>query len=101
MGEGFVPLCKLSIRRLVSCQPKVVSNYLAQGEFLFTHHRIREKLDKIDQQWKDLSKEQRLAAVNKVDNEAIKLLLYTERECRKLRTGTVDYSSILSKLGLR
>ena len=48
MGEGFVPLCKLSMRRLVSCQPKAVSNYLAQGEFLFTYYRIREKLDKID-----------------------------------------------------
>ena len=48
IGEGFVPLCKPSMRRLVSCQPKVVLNYLMQGEFLFTYHRIREKLDKID-----------------------------------------------------
>ena len=48
MGEGFVLLCKPSMRKLVSYQPKAVSNYLAQRKFLFTHYRIREKLDKID-----------------------------------------------------
>ena len=42
-----------------------------------------------------------MAAINKVDNEATKLLLCAERGCRKLRTGAVDYSLILSKLGLR
>ena len=28
MGDRFVPLCKLLMRRLISCQPRVVSNYL-------------------------------------------------------------------------
>jgi hypothetical protein len=42
-----------------------------------------------------------LAAVNKVDNKATKLLLYAERGYRKLRTSAVDYSPILSKLRLK
>ena len=29
MGEDFILLCKQSMRRLVSYQPKAVSNYLA------------------------------------------------------------------------
>ena len=35
IGGGFILLCEPSIRRLISCQPRVVSNYLAQSEFLF------------------------------------------------------------------
>ena len=41
--DRFVPLCKSLIRRLISCQPQAVSNYLAQSEFLFRQYKIQKK----------------------------------------------------------
>ena len=39
--------------------------------------------------------------MNKVDNKATNLLLSTEKRCKNLRTGVVEYSPILSNLGFR
>ena len=101
MGDDFIPLCKPSIRRLISCQSNVVSNYLVKGECLFTHYRINEKIARLDQNWDKLLKDQRETILNKINEDSTKLLLSTEKGCRKLRTGAVDYSPLLSKLGLR
>ena len=35
MGSDFIPIYRLAIRRLISCQSKVVENYIAYGKFLF------------------------------------------------------------------
>ena len=56
VGDDFIPLCKPSVRRLISCQPNAVSNYLATGEYLFSHHRINDKLARLDHNWDALSK---------------------------------------------
>ena len=45
MGSRFIPICKSSMRRLISCQPCSVQNYIGYAEFLFRHHRIKEKLE--------------------------------------------------------
>jgi len=55
MGDRFVSLCKPSMRRLISCQPRAVSNYLVQSEFLFQQHRIQEKVARIELEWDTLS----------------------------------------------
>jgi len=31
IGEGFIPIAKQEIRRLISAQPKVVSNYIIKA----------------------------------------------------------------------
>ena len=35
IGEGFVPIYKPSIRRLISYQPKAILTYIERGESLF------------------------------------------------------------------
>ena len=55
MGEDFVPICKPSMRRLISYQPKALLNYNERGESIFKQYRIEEKLEKIESSWKTLS----------------------------------------------
>ena len=45
MGSRFILICKPSIRRLISCQPRSVQNYIRYVEFLFRYYRIKEKLE--------------------------------------------------------
>ena len=101
MGSRFILICKLSMRRLISCQPCLVQNYIGYAEFLFRHHRIKEKLEVLQEKWTDLSSCERENHLNKINLECTQLLLCSEHKCRKLRTGTVEFSPFLSKLGLR
>ena len=100
MGSRFIPICYPSMRRLILCQLKSVTNYLGHAEFLFKHNRIKEKLDRIEESWESYAKKEREERLNKLDTECTNLLLYLEKKCRKLRTGAVEYSPILSKLSL-
>ena len=101
MCSRFIPMCRLLMIRLISCQPKSMSNYLAHSEFLFKHHRTKEKLHRLEDIWESHSQLEREERLNKLDNECNHLLLCLEKKSRKLRTVAVEHSPILLKLGLR
>jgi len=89
------------MRRLVTCQPSAVENYLSRSEDLFNQHRIKEKIERLKETWDKRSLANRATEYNKIDKQATKLLISLEKKCYKLRTGAVPFNLELSKLGLK
>ena len=63
-------------------------------------HKIISKLSKLINEWQDLTYDNRESILNKADDQLYKIFIQAEKQCRKLRTGKVDYSPELSELGL-
>ena len=84
IGSRFIPICKPSMRRLISYQPRSVQNYIGYAEFLFRHYKIKEKLEVLQEKGTDLSSCEREVHLNKIDLECTQLLLCSEYKCRKL-----------------
>ena len=59
-----------------------------------------EKLDKLEEEGLLLLANQREHALNKIDKEAMELLLSAEKHRRKLITRAISFSPELSKKGL-
>ena len=59
MGDRFIPICRPSMRRLISYHPSSMSNYIQYSDFLFKHHRIKEKLDALEDRWSSTSTSER------------------------------------------
>ena len=59
-----------------------------------------EKLNKLEEEGPFLLASQREHVLNKIDKEAIELLLSIEKHCRKFITGAIAFSLELSKKGL-
>ena len=100
MGDRFILICRPSMRRLISYYPSSVRNYIQYSEFLFKHYRIKEKLDALEDRWSSTSTSEREEQMNAIDLQSTQLLLYSEKKCRKLQIGVVEFSPFLSKLGL-
>ena len=100
LGDEFVPIAKPEIRHLISSQEQSVYNYINRGEELFNHHKVSEKIERLSSNQEKYTLTEREKALNKIDKEVTKLLISTERSCRKLRTRAVAYSPELLRLGL-
>ena len=55
------------MRRLVTCQPSAVENYLSRSEDLFNQHRIKEKIERLKETWDERSLANRATEYNKID----------------------------------
>ena len=54
------------------------------------------QLDRLDRQWSQLDPQSRATKLNRIDQQVTELLLHAEKDCRKLRTGEVDFSPEVS-----
>jgi len=77
-----------------------VENYLTKSEELFKRHNILGNVNQVESEWPNLIEDQRELALNKIDKEAMELLLSTEKYCRKLRTRAIAFLPELLKKGL-
>ena len=84
IGDRFILICRPSMRRLISCHPSSVSNYIQHLEFLFKYYRIKEKLDALEDRWSFTSTSQREEQINAIDLQSTQLLLCSEKKCHKL-----------------
>ena len=100
MGDGFIHIVYPEIRRLTLANKGMVNQYLLRVQSLFYHHQIDKKIDWLKDNWDQLDKELRKKELNKFDNEFTSVLLSSERNCRRLGTSAIEYSSTLSKAGL-
>ena len=51
LGEGFIPIVKVEIRRLTSTQLKAVRNHLSKATYNFKYYKILNKLEIIITNW--------------------------------------------------
>ena len=58
----------------------VYEELVEYSEFLFKHHRLKEKLDSIEESWELSDKAEREERLNKLDKECADLLLYLEKK---------------------
>jgi len=45
LGLEFIPMYRINIRRLISCQPQSVENYINRSKQLFKEYHIYRKID--------------------------------------------------------
>ena len=75
----------------------VVERYNKKSLDLLQFHEIDEKLDKIEVEQDDRDSSSRVERLDNISAQVIGLLLYTEKRCRKLRIGEVNFSLEVSK----
>ena len=88
-------------RRLVSSNSAAVESYLRYSNEKLKDNRIIQKLSKLIDDWPVLPSVDRDTIMNKIDDQLYQIFTKAEKQCRKLRTGEVDYSPELSDLGLK
>jgi len=84
LRELFILLCCIDTRRLIICQPSIVSNYIFQDKKSFNQYRIKEKISKLQSSWNDIDLDLRAATLSKIYNQATELLLSSEKKYQKL-----------------
>ena len=74
------------MHRLNTKQPKVVQNYIKRAEKLMIDHRIDYKLEELKESYNDTPQKIREIKLNRIDDQATKLLVNTERKRHHLYT---------------
>ena len=54
MGDGFIPIVCLEMRRLTLSQKASVNKYLEKVNILFHYHKIDKKIDKLKLKWNQI-----------------------------------------------
>ena len=65
---------------------------------LLTFHNINKKLGKLEDNWDSLKELRRVVKLGIIDEQVTGLFLHAKKECRKLRTGEVNFSLEVSKV---
>ena len=86
------------IRRLIGDNKLVAEKYDAKVLELLTFYDINKKLDKLENNWDSLEELRRVAKPDMINEQVTRLLLCTKKECRKLRTGEVNFFLEISKV---
>ena len=100
MGDSFIPIKKLTMRRLVSSQLLAVANYLTKAALDFNHHKIKDKINKIIVNRDNTIPDERGIHLNKIEKEVSEILIEAKRKYHNLRARVVEYSPILLKARL-
>ena len=87
-------------RRLITSNATLVESYLSYSREKVAEHKIVPKLAKLISEWDSIPLNDREEMLNKINDQTYQIFTKAEKQCRKLRTGQVDYSPELSKLGL-
>ena len=54
MGDSFISIVRLEIRRLKLSQKEVVNKYLSQTRKLFDHYKIKQKIKGLKGDWEKI-----------------------------------------------
>ena len=91
----------MKMRRLMSSNQSAVESYLAYAKDKVSAHKTVPKLSSLLADWDTLSSAEREQFLNKIDDQLFQIFTAVEKQCRKLRTGQIDFSPELANLGLR
>ena len=89
-------ICRPSMRRLICDYPAIVEKYNEEAYHLLQCNNVPKQLDRLERQWYQLDAPSRATKLNRIDQQVTELLLHAEKDCRKLRTGKVDFSPEVS-----
>ena len=86
-----VKICSLGMRRLIYKNKVAVEKHNMKALELLQFHEIDEKLDKIEEVWENKDEFSRVVKLDNINVQVTNLLLNSEKRCRKLRTGKVNF----------
>ena len=92
-----VNIYTLNTRSLIDNKPSVVARYNAKVIELVVYHKMNIKLDILEDEQNNFDNLQRRVKLDLIDEQVTSLLLYTEKEYRKIRIAEVDFSPKVSK----
>ena len=99
LGASLSPVCRPTMRKLISSNPISVNNYVRSLQRQMSFHNLYFKQHFLISNWHNITPSNWDKMLNCLDEQFTRGRLHAEDKCRKLHTGKILYSPNLSALG--